>query len=254
MEKKFRKIFDYLENQFDVILNKFKNEGKLIGSEKRNIIKYFLLDDGTYVNVKSFKKPHLLNSFIYNYFRKSKAQRSFEYAILLNEKNIGTPSPYAYYENKTFFGLKDSYYFSVHQEVDLMFRDLVLDSQYPNRDKIIQQTAQFFYRIHNEGIEFIDNTAGNTIIKKVSENEFSFYLVDLNRMNFHVNFSLLKRVKNLAKLTVEDDINAILAKEYSKLYGTNEEIFFHLLRSESRKFMDKFNRKKKIKNLIKFWK
>lgn len=254
MNKTFCPNFEYLENQFDDILKDFKKKGKLIGSENRNVIKYFNLEDGTKVNVKSFKKPHLLNTIVYGYIRKSKAQRSFEYAFLLHEKNIGTPQPFAYYENKFFLGLRESYYFSVQQDVDLMFRNLIQDSNYPNRNEIIKQTAQFMFKIHNEGIEFVDNTAGNTLIKKVSENEYKFYLVDLNRMNFHSDLTMMQRVKNLAKLTTEEDVNSILAKEYAKLYKVDENDFFQMLKVESYRFINKFKRRRKFKKAIKFWK
>lgn len=254
MKKVFRPNFNHLENQFDSILNKFKKEGELIGSEKRNVIKFFDLEDGTKVNVKSFKKPNTLNAIIYGYIRKSKAQRSFEYATLLLEKGIGTPQPYAYYENKSVLGLKQSYYFSNQQDIDLMFRNLVFDPNYPNREEIIKQTAQFFFKVHNEGIEFIDNTAGNTLIKKVGENDYKFYLVDLNRMSFHDNLSMEQRARNIAKLTTEEDINSILAKEYAKLYQVDENEFFQLLMKEANGFLERFNRRKKIKKTIKFWK
>ena len=52
-----------------------------------------------------YSKPNFINSLIYGYLRKSKAQRSFEYAKILLSKNIGTPQPFAFYENKTIFGL-----------------------------------------------------------------------------------------------------------------------------------------------------
>lgn len=254
MNKTFCPNFEYLESEFDEILNNFKNDGKLIGSEKRNVIKYFDLKEGTKVNVKSFKKPHLLNTIVYGYIRKSKAQRSFEYALMLNKIGIGTPQPYAYYENKTFLGLRESFYFSLQQDVDLMFRNLVQDPNYVNRNEIIKQTAQFIFKIHSKGIEFIDNTAGNILIKKVSDNEFTFYLVDLNRMNFNSDLDMKKRVKNLAKLTTEDDINYILAKEYAKLYEVDENDFFRMLKVESYRFINKFKRRRKFKKMIKFWK
>lgn len=254
MKKVFRPNFNHLENQFDSILNKFKREGELIGSEKRNVIKFFDLEDGTKVNVKSFKKPNTLNAIIYGYIRKSKAQRSFEYASLLLEKGIGTPQPYAYYENKSFLGLEQSYYFSNQQEIDLMFRNLVFDSNYPNRTEIIKQTAHFFYKIHNLGIEFIDNTAGNTLIKKISDNQYEFYLVDLNRMSFHKSLTMQQRAKNLAKLTTEEDINEILAFEYAKLYNVDSEKFYSVLQNEAIGFLNKFNKRKSIKKKLKFWK
>jgi hypothetical protein len=253
MKKLLHPDYLHLQSQFDSLLKHFKTSGELIGSEKRNIIKVFENQEFK-INIKSFKKPNLINSFIYGYFRKSKAQRSFEYANLLLSKNIGTPQPFAFYEYKSITGLKESYYFSVHQDVDLMFRNLIFDENYPNRDEIIKQTAVFFYNIHNQGIEFVDNTAGNTLIKKISENKYDFYLVDLNRMKFHSSLSLEMRVKNLAKLTTDNHINTKLSEAYAPLFGVSEIIFYDLLMNASQKFLDKFNRRKKIKKQLKFWK
>lgn len=253
MKKIFHPDYSHLQPQFYSLLKQFKTSGELIGSEKRNIIKIFK-ENGLYINIKSFKKPNFINSLIYGYLRKSKAQRSFEYARILLSKNIGTPQPFAFYENKTIFGLKESYYFSQHQDVDLMFRNLIFDENYPNRDEIIKQTAIFFYKIHNQGIEFIDNTAGNTLIKKVDENKYEFYLVDLNRMSFHSSLSLDIRVKNIAKLTTDAYINKKLSEAYAPLLGVSVNDFYVLLMSASQNFLDKFNRRKKYKKQLKFWK
>jgi len=71
----------YLSQQIEIIniIDNFNTSGIIFGDGNRNVIKLFDLDS-VKVNVKSFKKPHLLNSIIYRYFRKSKARRSFEYA------------------------------------------------------------------------------------------------------------------------------------------------------------------------------
>lgn len=253
MKKIVHPDYTYLQPKFDALLEIFKTSGELIGSEKRNVIKVFEIE-GFSINIKSFKKPNFLNSFIYGYIRKSKAQRSFEYAKILLSKNIGTPQPFAYYENKTLTGLKESFYFSLQQDVDLMFRNLIFEPNYPNRDEIIKQSATFFFKIHNQGIEFIDNTAGNTIIKKVAENKYAFYLVDLNRMSFHKEFSLEQRVNNIAKLTTDSYINKKFSEAYAPLYGVSETVFYDLLMAASQNFLDKFNRRKKLKKQLKFWK
>ena len=253
MKKIFHPDYEYLQPQFDSLLENFKTSGELIGSEKRNVIKVFTVD-GLSVNIKSFKRPNLLNAFIYGYIRKSKAQRSFVYAQILLSKGIGTPQPFAYYENKTVKGLEESYYFSLQQDVDLMFRNLIFETNYPNREEIIKQSANFFFKIHNLGIEFIDNTAGNTLIKKIGDNEYNFYLVDLNRMSFHDELSLNQRVKNIAKLTNDGYINKVFSEAYASLYGVESDVFYALLMKESNNFLDNFNRRKKIKKRLKFWK
>lgn len=253
MKKIFHPDYEYLQPQFDSLLENFKTSGELIGSEKRNIIKVFTVD-GLSINIKSFKKPNLLNALIYGYVRKSKAQRSFEYAQILLSKEIGTPQPFAYYENKTALGLSESFYFSLQQDVDLMFRNLIFEPDYPNRDEIIKQSANFFFKIHQLGIEFIDNTAGNTLIKKVADNTYSFYLVDLNRMNFHDSLSLNQRVRNIAKLTNNSYINKVFSEAYAPLFGVDAGTFYELLMKESNRFLEDFNRRKKIKKRLKFWK
>ena len=253
MEKIFHPDYECLQPQFDSLLQNFKTSGELIGSEKRNIIKVFTVDNLP-INIKSFKKPHFFNAVIYGYIRKSKAQRSFEYATILLQKGIGTPQPFAYYENKSVTGLSQSYFFSRQQDVDLMFRNLIYDENYPNRDEIIRQSASFFYKIHSLGIEFIDNTAGNTLIKKTDENLYAFYLVDLNRMKFHNHLTFDQRVKNIAKLTTDAHINKVFSEAYALLYAKDATTFYEALMQESTKFLDKFNRRKKLKKQLKFWK
>jgi len=253
MKKIFHPEYKQFEPVFNSLLKNFKTEGDLIGSEKRNVIKVFRVEDFK-INIKSFKKPNFLNALIYGYIRKSKAERSFEYAQILLSKNIGTPQPYAFYEKKTLLGLSESYYFSEQQDIDLMFRNLIFDPNYPNRDEIIKQSANFFYKIHNLGIEFIDNTAGNTLIKKVGENEYNFYLVDLNRMSFHKELSLNQRAKNIAKLTNDSYINKVFSDAYATLYGIESDVFYTLLMKESNNFLQNFNKRKKIKKQLKFWK
>src|SRR5690606_41915767 len=65
------------------------------------------------INIKSFKIPNKLNQFVYKYFRKSKARRSFEFATILLQKGIGTPAPVAFMENFNGLGLQKSFYASL---------------------------------------------------------------------------------------------------------------------------------------------
>ncbi|MGX7668341.1 lipopolysaccharide kinase InaA family protein [Flavobacterium pedocola] len=253
MEKVFNPEYKHLEAEFDRILNDFATSGEQVGYGKRNAIKAF--EVATFkVNVKCFKTPNFFNGIVYGFFRKSKAQRSFEYANLLLSKGIGTPEPFAYYQEKSAFGLRKSYYFSLQQDVDGMFQTLKFEPDFPNRDEIIKQSAAFYFKIHNEGIEFMDNTAGNTLFKKLGENQYAFYLVDLNRMRFHTNIPMAIRIKNLARLTVDPHMNTILGNEYAKLYSVPEASFSAALQKESERLWDNFNQKREFKKKLKFWK
>lgn len=234
------------ENSLMNTIRNFNSQGVLFGDGKRNKIKLFEVDGKT-INIKSFKIPNFYNSIIYKFFRKSKAKRSFEFATLLIEKGIGTPEPIAYFENFTFFGLKESYYVSEHLECDLTFRELVQIPEFPDHESILRKFTQFCYLLHQKGIEFKDHSPGNTLIKKESNGNYSFYLVDLNRMEFHQNMPFELRMKNLCRLTPIKEMIEVMANEYAKCSGESESLVFSTLWKHTSEFQYKFHRKKALK-------
>lgn len=231
----------------------FKTTGVVLGNGQRNIIKLFDFNDKT-INIKSFKIPNLINKVAYRYFRKSKARRSFEYATILLEKGIGTPMPIAYQENFNLLGLKDSYYVSEHLVTELTYRELVEIPDYPDRDNILRQFTKFSFDLHEKGIEFLDHSPGNTLIKKNDDGNYSFYLVDLNRMEFHQSMSFEMRMKNLCRLTPLKEMVAVMSNEYAKFYNAPEQKIFDTLWKYTADFQEQFYRKKRLKKKLKFWK
>ena len=254
LKSKVTDLFIPFKYQLNDFIKNFNNIGLLFGDGNRNVIKLFDLGDNT-INIKSFKQPHLINSVIYKYFRKSKARRSFEFANILLENNIGTPPPIAYFENFDFLGLKESYYVSEHLQCDLTFRELVEIPDYPDHSNILRQFTQFSFDLHEKGIEFLDHSPGNTLIKKKDDNlNYSFYLVDLNRMNFHNEMSFESRMKNLSRLTPKKHMIEEIASEYAKLSGENSKLVFETLWKYTCEFQYNYFRKIRIKRLLKFWK
>jgi hypothetical protein len=134
-----------------------------------------------------------------------------------------------------------------------MIRDLVDNDNYPNYNQIIKQFAAFCYKLHQNGIEFLDHSPGNTLIKKIDSENYSFYLVDLNRMKFHDEISFETRIKNLSRLTSKKKMAEEIAKEYAAISGENEIIVFDLLWKYTSEFQYKFYQKKRIKKRIRFW-
>lgn len=240
---------DEVEN----LIANFSNSGKVFGDGQRNTIKLFQLNGKT-INIKSFKIPNLINTVAYKYFRKSKARRSFEYANILLERNIGTPQPIAFHDNYSALGLRDSYYISEHLECDLTFRELVTFPDFPDHENILRKFTQFSFDLHEKGVEFLDHSPGNTLIKKNESDNYSFYLVDLNRMNFHDNMSFDLRMRNLSRLTPKKEMIRIISNEYSKLSGLPEDKVFEKLWDETSQFQYRYFRKKRIKKKLYFWK
>jgi hypothetical protein len=231
----------------------FKKSGKILSDGDRNCIKVF--DCKSFqVAIKSFKKPNFINKIVYRYFRKSKARRSFEFASKLMEMNIGTPQPVAFFENYDFIGLKESYYACEHLENVFEFREIVQNEAFENRDFIIRKFTQFTFEMHEKGIEFLDHSPGNTLIRKNTDGSYSFFLVDLNRMKFHKTLDFQTRMKNLSKITHKKDMIAVMSNEYAKLSGENETLVFETMWKLTSDFQYRFHRKKRLKKKLKFWK
>src|SRR5690554_2950550 len=253
MTEVFHKNFEHKKSSIISILDNFSVSGKNFDDRKRNQIKLFDFEGKT-INVKSFKKPNLINKIAYKFFRKSKARRSFDYANILLEKGIGTPQPIAFQENYDFIGLTSSYYVSEHLDVDLTYREISQDFTYPDTENILKQFVAFCYKLHQNGIEFLDHSPGNTLIKKTSENQYDFFLVDLNRMRFHEKMDFETRMKNLSRLTPKKEIIEYMSKEYALISGENFSEVFEKMWYYTDAFQQKFHRKKRLKKKLKFWK
>ena len=246
-------LFNLSDKQIYFLITQFETSGTLFGNGDRNTIKLFDLN-GQSINIKSFKIPNLINKIAYRYFRKSKARRSFEYATNLLEKGIGTPQPIAYLENYNWLGLTSSFYVSEHLVTELTFRELVEIPEYPENEIILRQFTQFCFDLHEKGIEFLDHSPGNTLIKKVGDQKYTFYLVDLNRMNFHTTMDFDMRMKNLSRLTPKKEMIAIMSEEYAKFYPQSKEIVFEKMWFFTQEFQQKFAKKQRLKKKLKFWK
>ena len=245
--------FKDFQERIVFFIDHFLIEGKILVNGQRNIIKLFEFEEIT-LSIKSFKKPNLINKIVYRYFRKSKARRSFEFASKLMEMQIGTPQPVAFFENYDFIGLKDSYYVCEHLENVFEFREIVQNEAFENRDFIIRKFAQFTFEMHEKGIEFLDHSPGNTLIRKNNDGSYSFFLVDLNRMQCHETMNFQTRMKNLSKITHKKDMIAVMSNEYAKLSGDDENTVFETMWKLTSDFQYRFHRKKRIKKKLKFWK
>ena len=170
------------------------------------------------------------------------------------EMQIGTPQPVAFFENYDFIGLKDSYYVCEHLENVFEFREIVQNEAFENRDFIIRKFAQFTFEMHEKGIEFLDHSPGNTLIRKNNDGSYSFFLVDLNRMQFHETMNFQTRMKNLSKITHKKDMIAVMSNEYAKLSGENETLVFETMWKLTSDFQYRFHRKKRLKKKFKFLK
>jgi serine/threonine protein kinase len=213
-------------------IHKARNELKVLEHENQKLV------------VKYFKIPHFINKIVYTFFKKSKAQKSYEYALKIKDF---TPKPIGYIEFYESFLINDSYFISEKFDYDFTIREPLLDINFPNKNEIFKAFAQFTFDLHENGIYHLDYSPGNILIKKENDN-FIFKIVDINRMKF-LNMDLEKRAKNFSKLWAKDEDLEFIAKEYAKIYEKNNEEFISKTISFSKKHKAVKNFKKRLKGI-----
>ncbi len=239
------------QERLDHMIHNFEGIGTQLGKGERNKIKTVDLD-AFLLNIKSFKKPKFINKIAYQYFRKSKAERSYKYATRLLANGIATPQPVGYYIFSDYLGILDSYYVSEHLACDLTYRELVENATYPDHENILRQFTRFTHKLHEKGVFFKDHSPGNTLIKKNGD-VYDFYLVDLNRMNFMETMSFELRMKNFSRLTPKKEMVAIMSDEYAKITEWNYEKIYGEMWRLTDQFQQKYYRKIRLKKKYLFW-
>lgn len=232
------------------LVTAFFKEGELIVKGSRNTIKSNVLGDEK-VNIKYFRKPGLLKSIIYSFFRSTKARRSYDYANYLLQHNIPTPFPIAYLEERNSFGLlEDSYYVSQQIDYDFTIRELIHDPLFPERNIILEQFAEFTFKMHEANVNFLDHSPGNTLIVKKGAGEYDFFLIDLNRMKFE-SMSIESRMDNFKKMWLSKTMVKVIAKKYADLTNQPEEKLHSILLEKTLDFKRKITKKKWLKRKLK---
>lgn len=217
----------------------------------RNEIKTFETN-GITVNVKSYQKPIYINRIAYTFFRKTKAERAYEYAFELIKREINTPTPIAYIEMKKGGLLSRSFFISLHTPMDgnlRLFGDT--EPSISGRENLVDAFAKFSAEVHSKGVLHKDYSPGNILYEKKGEN-YNFSLIDINRMKFQ-DVSMEEGCANFARMMGNIEFFERIAKNYASFRGFDPEQCRTLMlkyRQIDRKNREKKNRMKKKFNAI----
>lgn len=224
----------HLKEEILALPARFEKEGQVI-YRGRNLIKIMTLA-GLQINVKSFKCPHVLNRFIYAWFRKSKAERSYLNALRLLRMDIGTPEPIAYLVYQDAQGVNRSYYISIQQPCDYVLLDL-LQQRPADFEELFRAYVYFVYCFHQKGVYFVDLSTGNTLVERGrKEHAHRFYLVDLNRINFKsVALTPFDGMRNFCRIDLNDQDLEFIVREYAAITGVPEKDMWRVLFYNKRK-------------------
>jgi hypothetical protein len=241
--------YTHIADKLRDVLHNFSKNGEYVTKGERNVIKKIKIG-GISLNIKKFKTPNPFQSLVYRFLRKSKAKRSFEYASKLISLDIKTPFPVGYLE---FFsgGLQESFYICEHIDYDFDFRELIHNPGFKKRNDVLRQFTEFTYNLHENNVNFLDHSPGNTLILERENNKYDFYLIDLNRMRFE-DMTFEKRMRNFRRLWLSKTMVKIMAQQYAELYGKTYAETHALMSLYSRKFQKAKNSKKLRKRRRKF--
>lgn len=190
----------------------FHNEGTTIYQE-RNEIKTFVLDNGVTLNAKRFRVPNPINRFVYATFRKPKAVRAFQNALHLRDLGINTPEPVGYIIYSSPLCIRHSYLVTFQSPLSRTMYEFG-DSDLEGREGIVRAFARFTADLHRKGVYHRDFSPGNILFDEVAPGQYSFCLVDINRVSF-LPVSLEAGCRNLCRLWGREEFFSILADEYA---------------------------------------
>ena len=224
------------------IKNYFKDNNQTI-HKARNELK-IINHSGIDTVVKAFKVPNIINRFAYSFLRSSKASKSYEYSLKIGDF---TPKPIGYVEFYSSGLLRESFFVSEKFNYDFTIREPLLDKSFPNKEEILKSFARFTFELHENNIFHHDYSPGNILVKKESDG-YIFKIVDINRMKF-MPLSNDIRLKNFAKLWMNDDDLKVVAKEYSKLINEDSNKCIQIALKFSHSHKNKINMKKRLKGI-----
>ncbi|WP_455515986.1 lipopolysaccharide kinase InaA family protein [Porphyromonas sp.] len=192
----------------------------------RNVLYRVTCPEGDYT-VKHFGRLSPLRQLYYGWTNTSKARRSLLNALQLCAYQIATPEPIGYVEERNSWGgLVDSYY--VTRYIDFTGDSLQHEARSGEvNEPLTRALADFLTRLHDCGVVHEDLSPGNIpYIYERAREEYTFMLVDLNRMHFTATpLSLGSSIRNMERLFAHPRATEALGKAYATARGyASEEV------------------------------
>ena len=229
----------------------FENGGEVLHTG-RNTIKAFDVWGGYRVAVKRFRRPNLFQAFVYTFFRRSKARRSYEHAVRLRALGIDSPEPIAWSEYRRHGLLSDSYYISRCSDYTPLSQTT---GHFPSAGTVpvLEAFARFAGQLHEQGIEHRDFNHGNVLWRRdTATGAIRFQLIDINRMRF-ADRPLRPRacMVNLRRLSCPAVAFLFILDRYAEARGWNiddtllQGTFFRLVFGRRKELRKRFRRRKR---------
>lgn len=197
---------------------------------KRNTVELVNVGHRKFV-LKKYKRAGLLNGLIYTLFRKTKARRAYEYALILREKGIDTPRPVAYFEKKRSGIFRDGYFISEFVDMPTLDNDFYGDGfDSEEHQRVAADLSLFTLSLHEKGILPLDYNMTNIMYRKEGDH-FRFALIDINRMKIGKVPGLKDSMRSFFQLgTYPADYHSLLGPYVTIRDIDFEEALYHIIR------------------------
>lgn len=202
--RSWSKLFNFFRGE--KVVGQYSNwaEGEIL-YDKRNKLRIYNNNVS-----KQFATPSWWRGIIYGWLYKSKAQRSYEYALRLKEL---TPTPIAYREIRYLGILRESWYVCQESDCKHTFNELINNPRFPQRDKILEAIGKFTAVLHKHGIFHSDYSGGNILF---NDDGSKIQIIDLNRIHFYKSVSIKKGLKNFERLNIDRNALSIIGTAYAQ--------------------------------------
>ncbi len=232
----------------------FEKEGITIYKARNEIKIYDVEDKGKGIhyslNVKSYKVPIFINKIAYTFFRETKARRAYEYALKVISKNIMTPEPVAFIEEKSYGLLNRSFFICLHTPLDGNMRIASEEKDFEKIKDLTIAFGKFTAELHKKNILHIDYSPGNILYKKNNNGTFDFSIIDINRMKF-CKIDMKTGCKNFCRMYAPDIFFKTAGKAYAEAMGYDEKTCVELIMKYRNIEWFKRERRYRLKQLFK---
>ncbi|MFC2166196.1 lipopolysaccharide kinase InaA family protein, partial [Acidobacteriota bacterium] len=152
-------------------------------------------------------------------FQSSKARRAWRGSLALVEAGLGTPLPVAYLEKRTRSFLEQSYflaeYISDVTEIRALFQELSSDAL----DQLLRKLACYLSQCAEAGIDHRDLSDGNILVRKGTDGQNEFFLLDTNRIRCKKKVGALRGIKSLIRLGIPKERQKAFLTHYMHRSG-----------------------------------
>ena len=219
LEPFMRSLPERMANGEGTVIHKGRNELRIMTYGGHELV------------VKAFRRPHLINQFVYGTLRASKAKRSYDNALLLQSLGIGTPQPVGYYNIRSVLGLRfDRSYFVTLRSACTHRYEALFEQHFSYEADVLRAIGALTAKLHEHGLAHKDYGRANILFEQRPDGSIALELVDLNRMAVGP-LDIAAGCKNFERLPATPQMHRWMAETYAKARHFDAEQCFKLMES-----------------------